>query len=373
MTTAVDANSEGTVIRRGATPYGTPLAGSGTWPDDRAFLGDPSDPGTGLVTVGAREYDPGTALFVSPDPVLDTATPQAMTGYTYAAGDPVSSSDPTGQCPCLTDGSTERQDPDNGSYGDGSGGVTGGGYGGGGSSGAGGGGWGASGAVVVNVPCMRFGLGCTDLGSVSVPSPPGGGTGFLAGLLYGGVSLIDLAVCTLCVAARVVLGTPDLSSLYLQEVRKLGVDTNTNSTFTSGLVTGDILLFALGGEAGSAGNIADAAGGDAEVPAFSRSAYGRVPNATRGQVLSTNPTCVYCGQNPASQVDHIASLKSDWESGGWMDEQPIRTARINDPGNLTGACASCNGSKSASPIGTGPGEWWPPGWPIGQWWHLGGP
>ena len=44
-------------------------------------------------------------------------------------------------------------------------------------------------------------------------------------------------------------GTPDLSSLYLQEVRKLGVDTNTNSTFTSGLVTGDILLAAAGGEA----------------------------------------------------------------------------------------------------------------------------
>jgi hypothetical protein len=45
-----------------------------------------------------------------------------------------------------------------------------------------------------------------------------------------------------CFAARVVLGTPDLSSLYLQEVRKLGVDNNTSSTFTSGLVTGNILL-----------------------------------------------------------------------------------------------------------------------------------
>jgi hypothetical protein len=110
-----------------------------------------------------------------------------------------------------------------------------------------------------------------------------------------------------------------------------------------------------------------------EVPAFSRSAYGRVPGAARGQVLGENPTCVYCGENPANQVDHINSLRQDWESGGWSDEPAVRTARVNDPGNLTGACASCNASKGASPIGTGPGEWWPPGWPLGEWWPFGGP
>lgn len=110
-----------------------------------------------------------------------------------------------------------------------------------------------------------------------------------------------------------------------------------------------------------------------EVPAFSRSAYGRVPGAARGQVLEDNPTCVYCGENPANQVDHINSLKQDWESGGWSDEPGVRTARVNDPGNLTGACASCNASKGASPIGTGSGEWWPSGWPLGEWWPFGGP
>jgi 5-methylcytosine-specific restriction endonuclease McrA len=53
-------------------------------------------------------------------------------------------------------------------------------------------------------------------------------------------------------------------------------------------------------------------------------------------VLGDNPTCVYCGENPANQVDHINSLKRDWESGGWSDEQAVRMARVNDPGNLTG-------------------------------------
>ena len=60
-----------------------------------------------------------------------------------------------------------------------------------------------------------------------------------------------------------------------------------------------------------------------------------------------------CGENPANKVDHINSLKQDWESGGWSDEPAVRTARVNDPGNLTGACTSCNASKGASPIGSG--------------------
>ncbi len=34
--------------------------------------------------------------FISADPVLDPSDP--MTGYAYAAGDPVNSSDPTGRC-----------------------------------------------------------------------------------------------------------------------------------------------------------------------------------------------------------------------------------------------------------------------------------
>jgi hypothetical protein len=92
---------------------------------------------------------------------------------------------------------------------------------------------------------------------------------------------------------------------------------------------------------------AGTASGD-EVPAFSQSAYGRVSSEVRGQVLENNPTCVYCGENPADQVDHINSLKQDWESCGWPDEQAVRTATVNDAGNLTGSFASCNGAKGES-------------------------
>ena len=54
MTTAVSAASESTIIRRAATPYGTPLTGTGTWPDNRTFMGDPYDATASLVSIGAR-------------------------------------------------------------------------------------------------------------------------------------------------------------------------------------------------------------------------------------------------------------------------------------------------------------------------------
>ncbi len=84
-----------------------------------------------------------------------------------------------------------------------------------------------------------------------------------------------------------------------------------------------------------------------EVPAFARSQYGRVPAAERAAALETTPTCPYCGTNPSSQVDHITALRQDWGAGGWADDFATRTARVNDPGNLIGACASCNSSKGA--------------------------
>jgi RHS repeat-associated protein len=81
------------------TPYG---ASRGTapssWPDTHAFLGKPADTATGLDIIGARQYDPATGRFLSVDPILDTSSPQTFAGYAYAAGNPVTSSDPTGLC-----------------------------------------------------------------------------------------------------------------------------------------------------------------------------------------------------------------------------------------------------------------------------------
>lgn len=108
------------------------------------------------------------------------------------------------------------------------------------------------------------------------------------------------------------------------------------------------------------------------VPAFARTQYGAVSGAERASVLARTPVCVYCGARPASQLDHISALKRDWDSGGWADDFATRTGRVNSPINLTGACAPCNASKGAREIGTGPGQWWPPGWPSGTWWPFGG-
>ncbi|MFE7331906.1 RHS repeat-associated core domain-containing protein [Streptomyces sp. NPDC057565] len=85
------------ISKRYTTPFGAPRGTStGTWPDDKAFLGKPADTATGLTHIGAREYDPTTGQFISVDPVLDTTDPQSLNGYTYADNNPVTHADPTG-------------------------------------------------------------------------------------------------------------------------------------------------------------------------------------------------------------------------------------------------------------------------------------
>lgn len=88
----------GTPIRRYLDPYGNPLGTvtGGTWPDQHAFLGKPQDTTTGLTDLGARQYDPTTGRFTSPDPLLVPGDPISLAGYAYADNNPVTNSDPTG-------------------------------------------------------------------------------------------------------------------------------------------------------------------------------------------------------------------------------------------------------------------------------------
>ncbi|WUL72448.1 hypothetical protein OHA62_46845 [Streptomyces sp. NBC_00343] len=97
--TAVDASTLA-VTRRSFDPFGNPR---GTKPsswvasdENQGFLGQPTDPGTGLGLLGARNYDPVTGRFLSPDPVFECGDPNQLGGYTYAGDDPVSGSDPSG-------------------------------------------------------------------------------------------------------------------------------------------------------------------------------------------------------------------------------------------------------------------------------------
>ena len=97
--TTIDASTLA-VTHRYYDPYGNPR---GTQPttwvstdENHGFLGQPADPNTGLDLLGARNYDPTEGRFTSPDPIFEAGDPNQMGGYTYAADNPSTSSDPSG-------------------------------------------------------------------------------------------------------------------------------------------------------------------------------------------------------------------------------------------------------------------------------------
>lgn len=92
-------------------------------------------------------------------------------------------------------------------------------------------------------------------------------------------------------------------------------------------------------------------------PKYARNKYTSVSQGEKTRVKQENPTCVYCEKRSSTTVDHIRSQKQDWVEGGWKDSKEVRSARVNDPSNLTGACSSCNPSKGSKELGT---EWTPP-------------
>ncbi|MBM7775947.1 RHS repeat-associated protein [Actinokineospora baliensis] len=98
-TTSVSVSAVGfSVTRREMDPYGNQVGATqgGTWADNHGFLNMPANTTTGLVDIGARNYDPATGRFVSVDPVQDFTDPQSWTGYAYANNSPATFWDPTG-------------------------------------------------------------------------------------------------------------------------------------------------------------------------------------------------------------------------------------------------------------------------------------
>jgi RHS repeat-associated protein len=49
-----------------------------------SFIGGANDTATGLTDLGAREYQPGTGSFISPDPQLNPYDPLNLNAYAYA-------------------------------------------------------------------------------------------------------------------------------------------------------------------------------------------------------------------------------------------------------------------------------------------------
>lgn len=104
------------ITRSYTKPFGESRgAAPSTWPDDKGFLGKAVDAGTGLVHVGAREYDPATGRFLSVDPVLAPEDHESLNGYAYANNTPVTKSDPSGERP-ITDCERGCSDGKGGTY-----------------------------------------------------------------------------------------------------------------------------------------------------------------------------------------------------------------------------------------------------------------
>jgi RHS repeat-associated protein len=102
--TAIDAGNL-TVTHRYYDPYGNEIGPEpASWPGSRGFVGGTADTATGLTNLGAREYNPATASFISPDSIVNPYDPADLNAYAYAADSPVTESDPTGAMPCIADG-----------------------------------------------------------------------------------------------------------------------------------------------------------------------------------------------------------------------------------------------------------------------------
>ncbi|MBB4968900.1 RHS repeat-associated core domain-containing protein [Saccharothrix violaceirubra] len=107
------------VTQRRQTPFGESRGTApASWPDDKGFVGGTNDTTTGLVHLGAREYDAGIGRFISADPIMDLTDPQQINGYAYGNSSPITFSDPTGLKRCGVDGDGCGSVPNRDSYGD---------------------------------------------------------------------------------------------------------------------------------------------------------------------------------------------------------------------------------------------------------------
>ncbi|WP_159028528.1 RHS repeat-associated core domain-containing protein, partial [Kitasatospora sp. MY 5-36] len=89
-------------VRRPTDPFGNergtqPTAG--VWAGDKGFVGGTKEKSTGFTLLGAREYDPKTGRFISPDPIVDAGDPQQWNAYAYANNSPINKSDANGLRP----------------------------------------------------------------------------------------------------------------------------------------------------------------------------------------------------------------------------------------------------------------------------------
>jgi RHS repeat-associated protein len=85
------------------TATGTPVTTRLTGPVTHTFTGHEDDSELGLLNMKGRVYDPRTARFLTPDPLVTNPTDsQSWNPYSYVNNSPLNHTDPTGHYPCQT-------------------------------------------------------------------------------------------------------------------------------------------------------------------------------------------------------------------------------------------------------------------------------
>lgn len=98
---SIDATT-GETTRRRTDPLGNArdesTSSTSGWVNDKGFVGGTVQRSTGLITLGARDYDADTGRFISADPIINYDNPQQINGYAYGNNNPVTNADPSGMC-----------------------------------------------------------------------------------------------------------------------------------------------------------------------------------------------------------------------------------------------------------------------------------
>lgn len=88
--------TNGTITTTWHAPYGRTRTNPTPWIGERGFVGGTNDTTTGLVHIGARDYDTTLNQFITTDPLHDLTNPLNYNPYTYANNNPTTHTDPTG-------------------------------------------------------------------------------------------------------------------------------------------------------------------------------------------------------------------------------------------------------------------------------------
>jgi len=105
LDTDIDGNADlqsdvltGAVTRRWFTPFGESRGEPVAWTSAHGFLNKAASAFSGLTQLGARAYDATLGRFLSVDAVLAPDNPQQNNGYAYSGSNPITFTDPSGDC-----------------------------------------------------------------------------------------------------------------------------------------------------------------------------------------------------------------------------------------------------------------------------------